>query len=237
MSRFDVDEAAARAIDHAHVITINRARVVRSLEELDAACHVDGLLQPMPSAFYASRDRMELAYWALQRGYYSLPTTELVDWLRPHVEGERAIEIGAGHGALGRALGIPVTDAKVSDRPDVRAYYEKIGQGLVLYPPDVEKLTAAEAAEKYQPSVILGAWITWKYDPLHHDRGGNTFGVDERKLYRKPFVVKYIHVGHERVHARSPMLALPHASFELPFLWARSLDPLNVVRVWTKGKS
>lgn len=226
-----VDFNYAGAIADAQILALPRPEA-EVVAELDAACLKDGLLQPMPAAFYASRLQVELAAWCVRRGFYCLPTTELIDWLREQIAGDTAIEIGAGNGAIGRALGIPITDSRQQEHPELRRHYEAIGQGVTHYPPDVEKLTAMEAAEKYRPSVIIAAWVTWRYNPNLHRRGGNAQGVDELKLFAKPFVDRYIHIAHERVHARSPLRDVPHTVHRHPWLFARPMDPLNVVWDW-----
>ncbi len=225
---FNSLDAASKGV----IIPFDPERIDAALAELDAACLAGGVLQPMPSAFYASRDPSELAAWAIANGFYCLPTTELIAWLREQIAGETAIEVGAGHGAIGRALGIPVTDSRQQERPEVAELYRGMGQPPVRYPADVEALTALEAAEKYRPRVIVAAWTTWRYDPRNHDRGGNVNGIDESKLLGKRFLSRYIQVEHARVHARRPIQTRRHATHRLPFLWSRSVDRLDVVRVW-----
>jgi hypothetical protein len=216
----------------AAVLSIRRDREQPALDELDAACLVDGVLQPMPAAFYHGRDRQELSYWCLNRGFYCLPTVELIDWLRQRIEGETAIEVGAGQGTIGRALGIPITDSHQQSRPDIAQLYRQIGQVAVQYPPDVERLTAAEASQKYRPSVIIAAWLTWRYNPMRHEQGGNLHGVDETRLLAKPWLDQYIQIEHERVHRKRPIRGRRHVLHRLPFLVSRAFDDGNVIRVW-----
>jgi hypothetical protein len=225
---FNHDDAASRAV----LVPVVLERLDDAIGELDAACLVDGVLQPMPAAFYASREPSEVAAWCVARGFYCLPTVELIDWLREQIGDESAIEVGAGHGAIGRALGIPITDSRQQERPEVAATYRALGQPPVSYPADVETLTALEAVEKYRPSVVVAAWTTWRYDARAHHRGGNVHGIDESKLLGKRFVRRYIQVEHARVHARRPIQTRRHAAYTLPFLWSRSVDRLDVVRIW-----
>lgn len=123
------------AIADAQIIPLPRPED-EIVAELDEACVRDGMLQPMPAAFYASRLQVELAAWCVRRGFYCLPTVELIDWLRERIAGESAIEIAAGNGTIGRALGIPITDSRLQEHPDLRQHYESIGQGITHYPPD-----------------------------------------------------------------------------------------------------
>lgn len=71
-----------------------------------------GLLRVMPYDYYKQVPRDVLRYFAHQHAVYVFPTTEMVDWFRENMEGT-AIEIGAGHGALARALNIPATDSRM----------------------------------------------------------------------------------------------------------------------------
>ena len=59
-------------------------------------------------------------------------------------------------------------------------------------------------------------------------------GVDEGKLLGKASVLRYVHVGHERVQREKPILGRPHATYRVPFLHGRSLDREgHVVWVWS----
>lgn len=208
----------------------------RILAELDQACLDDlGRLKVMPADFYAGRTQLELSIWCVRRGFYCLPTSELIDWLRVRIEDERAIEISAGHGAIGRALGIPITDSRLHENPSIVRHYESIEQGVTRYPDDVERLTATEACEKYKPSIVIGAWVVHRYDPRQHDSQGGVQGVDEFSMLMKPFVTRYIHIGHRRVHGKKPLLRkLAPTEHALPGLYDRPSDPGAVVWEWVK---
>lgn len=218
------------------VAMLDASREADILSRFDEACLRDGLLQVMPAEFYAGERQNDISVWCVRRGFYCLPTLELVDFLRREIGTDSAVEIGAGHGAIGRALGIPITDSKQQERSDVAQLYGQLGQAPVMYPADVEKLTALEAMEKYRPSVIVGAWVTHRYDPKSPQRGGNVNGVDERKLLAKAYLQRYLFVGHERLHAKKPILARPHVTHEPGYLYSRAVDPLNVIWVWTSSR-
>ncbi len=225
------------AASAAQVIVANRPAIAA----LDAACIIDGKLQPMPSAFYELQDRQSLSAWCIIRGFYCLPTLELIDWLRERVGDElgpgqpSVIEVGAGHGAIGRALGIPTTDSREHEEPAMAAAIQAMRQGLTICPPDVEKATAAEAAEKYRPHTLIASWVTWRYNPMRHDDGGSDRGVDWRKMLAKPFLQRLIFIGHERIHAPMGIFDMPHETHRLPFLWGRPLDARNVVWIWGRS--
>lgn len=199
------------------------------LMELDLACMGGGLLRPMPAAFYAQYSQHDLSLWCVTRGIYCLPTTELIEFLGKEIAGKRAIEIGAGNGVIGRALGIPATDSRMQERPEIAEFYASIGQQVVTYGQDVDKLDAAEAIEHYQPEIVIAAWVTHQYDENDHHRGGNAFGIDEEAIAKR---ATYIHVGHERVHAQKPVLKIPHETHRIP-LWSRSFEAdENVIWIW-----
>lgn len=219
----------------ASVLDISRADDV--LARFDAACLVDGQLQVMPAAFYAEQAPNDLALWCFARGFYCLPTVELVEQVRELIDTDDAVEIGSGNGVLGRALGIPRTDSRMQERVDVATVYADAGQPTVEYGADVEKLTALEAVEKYRPRVVVAAWVTHRYKRERHALGGNMNGVDEGKLLEKPFVRRYVFVGHERVHANKPILARRHETFHMPGrLYSRTLDRRDVTWVWEPSK-
>ncbi len=154
-------------------------------EPLNSRYLVDGQLVAHPYCEYATVPQQVLAAWGRLRGYYCLPTTELVDWLRQRIAGRPAIEIGAGHGALGRALGIPATDSfQQKLDPETIAILRESKQPVVLYGSNVELLPAPQAIRKYRPTVVVAAWVTHRWHPKRHHIGGNALGVDEAAILR-----------------------------------------------------
>ena len=226
--------AAPYNYDGSRVALLDQSRREEVLSELDAACLVDGKLQAMPAAYYAGWSQNDLSLWCSLRGFYCLPTLELVEFVRDQIDCEDALEIGAGNGALGRAVGIPLTDSFQQEREDVRELYlEQLHQAVVPYGSDVERLTALEAVEKYKPTVVLAAWVTHRFIPARPKLRGNMNGVDESKLLQKKCVKKYIFVGHEHSHSLKPILHHPHTTHYLPYLYSRGFSGRNLVWVWT----
>ncbi len=205
------------------------------IARLDADCLKDGYLQPMPAEYYAAWPQDSLTMWCVRRGFYCLPTVELIEFLRTEVVPGATIEIGAGHGVIGKALGIPSTDSKMQERPEIVAMYQALKQTVVSYPPHVEKLSADEALDKYTPEVVIAAWVTHRYDPSRHDHGGNADGVDELSMICRPHVRRYVFVGHERVHEKKFLLDVPHSLCKPPFLFSRALDARNVIWIWDRS--
>jgi hypothetical protein len=199
------------------------------------ALGADGRLRVLPAAFWASTSALERAAFGMQTGLYSFPTLELVAYLRELIAGRAAIEIGAGHGVLAEALGIPGTDSYQQRLPRYRAVYEHIGQPIVPYGPRVQRMPASQAIRHYRPAVVIGCWVTHKYDPSQHERGGNEAGIDEADVLQHCTV--YVFVGHERVHKDKPIWRCRH-SIEFPaFVYSRAMpgDGRNFVAVFEGG--
>src|ERR1035437_1149875 len=182
----------------------------------------DGKLIIKSYEFYREVDKNELKYFMLKNGIYVLPTSELIDWLKQNIL-PNAIEIGAGNGAIGRALGIPTTDSLLQTDPIIRLYYESMGQPVMDYPSDIEKLDAEQAISKYKPDCVVGAFITHKYK--ESIGSGNAFGVEEENILSK--VQKYINIGNLITHREKPILKLPHVREHFYWLITRSVNQLE----------
>jgi hypothetical protein len=187
-----------------------------------------------PASFFKSLNYEHLIIWCHKHGIYCIPTTELIDWLKPHIVKDKTIEIGAGNGALGRALNIPITDScYMRNNEQVILTYTLIGQPLTKYPDDIIELDAIDAIKRYVPDVVIGSWITHKYNPEQHEREGNMFGVDEQFILDN--VKKYIMIGNESVHKHKPIFDKPFTTFKADWLISRSMRPdLNIIYIWEK---
>ena len=84
-----------------------------------------------------------------RRGIFQLPTAEwagaLAETLLP-LGAERILEVGAGTGAMGRALAERGVAAHLTD---------PAGQG------DVERLGVREALGKHRPDLVLSCWLPY----------------------------------------------------------------------------
>lgn len=193
-----------------------------------------GHLCILPSAAYQSFDPIKLRLWCHNNGIYCLPSMELIEWLKKEIEGHKTIEVGAGNGAVGRALGIPITDACLMDKKEIAKHYKMTGQPVTKYPSDIIRCDALAAVRSFKPDCIIGCWITHKYNPAEAWREGNKYGIDERILIKK--VKKYIMVGNLHTHCDKPIFDSPHDKFSFPWLWSRSHDQsLNRIFVWNNG--
>jgi len=193
-------------------------RGVRELEPdvLDAR----GRMKVLPASFWAETTYEERALFGHRQGIYSFPTVELVEELSALIAGRRAIEIGAGHGVLAEALGIPATDSKQQNRAKYRAIYELTGQPPVKYGRNVTQLDARAAVRRYRPEVVIGCWVTHKYDPRRHWASGNEAGIDEADVIANTGL--YVVIGNERVHASKAIWDLPHRVTHAAFLYSRA---------------
>ncbi|MDD3473382.1 MAG: hypothetical protein PHS86_11410 [Syntrophaceae bacterium] len=197
---------------------------------------LDGLyLKLLPASTYYDLDRTHLRVWANTRARYGFPTVELIQWLKDKFGGRFAIELGAGAGDLGYHLGIIQTDSFMQHRPELKAFYEAIRQGITHPPDDVYEYDALEAVEGLRPKVPVASWLTQlvSAEECKPETHGSVYGADEEAIIAK--VEMYIHIGNEGSHAQKKALALPHEEFHFPWLVSRSSDwSKNVIYVWGK---
>jgi len=179
----------------------------------------NGIMQPVPADFYRETTAIERALFGQKQGIYGFLTFELIDWLRDRIGGRKAIEIGAGHGALAAALEIPATDSKMQDDPKIAAWYAAHGQPTVTYGRNVEKLDAKAAIRKHRPEVVIASWVTHKYRPARHYAGGNAFGVNEEEVIAK---CEYIFIGNTQVHSGKSIWEIPHEIIHPDWLFSRA---------------
>lgn len=193
----------------------------------------DGLLRVLPAREYERVPRPLLMLWAMELGYHLLPTQELVDWLRSEVGGGTAIEICAGHGVLGRALGVPCIDWNVARRfPWVAAMYAAQGQPTPVVGSHCEELEAMEAVAKYRPDVVFGGYVTQRQYPGEPTtKAGSAYGVDERSLLRH--VRKYVVIGSRTTHGGKRIWQDRARDFCPSWVVSRCPDPSDqVIVVW-----
>jgi hypothetical protein len=193
----------------------------------------DGHFRILSAQAWRNTTQTERSLLATKHALYVLPTTELVARLKELIGDRHAIEIGSGNGVLAAALDIPATDNHMQEWPRYRAIYAAMGQPTIEYGANVETLDALEAVKKYQPQVVLAAWVTHKYEATRHDNGGNEVGVPEEAVIDQ--VESYILVGHTAVHRHKSIWKLPH-SIEYPdWLYSRALtDGRNFIAVWSR---
>lgn len=180
----------------------------------------DGRLKVLPASFWAETTPDERAMFGVRHGLYGFPTLELVEYLGNLINGRSAIEIGAGSGVLCEALGIKGTDSYQQREPKYRAFYELHSQPIVEYGPNVEKIDARTAVKAFKPQVVIGSWVTHKYDPRRAFAGGNEAGVDEVPIIRR--VETYVLIGNQKVHSNTPIWNLPHSIVYPDWVYSRA---------------
>lgn len=180
----------------------------------------DGRMRILPASYWAETTMRERVLFGHRHGVYSFPTVELVDHLRGMIGDRTAIEIGAGHGVLAEALGIPATDNRMQEDPHYAAIYAAIRQPPVRYGPNVIQCHASQAVRRFKPQVVIGCWVTHKYDPNRHAAGGNEIGIDEIDVLLH--CEQYIIVGNEHVHSGKKLWDLPHHIEYPAFAYSRA---------------
>ncbi len=202
------------------------ARIIepKDTTALEKILFKDSLLQVLPFSEVQNFDEMELLNVMFKHGIYVLPTQELIDFLKTEIKGV-AIEIGCGLGAIGRALNILITDSLLQTQPEIKAYYEALGQPVINYPDDVIQITADQALKRYKPNTVIGAYITHKYNGVD----GNAFGVNEQNILLGR---KYINIGNDNVHSSKPITKYLHETFRFDWLVTRSEKSKNHIKIW-----
>lgn len=206
-----------------------------NVDYIDEILLADGKLQVVPAFALERLPKYHLAIWGNKRGVYCFPTTELISWLHEKIGGRSAIEICSGTGVIGRALGIVSTDSYIQTTPDMMNLYAMYGQQPIFPPEDVRKFEANEAVDYYKPKVVLGSFITQKYQPGDEEAkiGSSVYGVDELALI--PKIETYIAIGNTNTHGSKRALSLPHERFHFPWIYTRSLSPEhNEIVIWNK---
>lgn len=179
-----------------------------------------GRFQILPADYWAATTVEERALLGHRTGMYSFPTTELVAHLRELIGGRTAIEVGAGNGVLAQALNIPATDNKQQLMPRYRTLYDAHGLALVPYGENIIEMDASHAVRYFRPAVVIGCWVTHRYDPTAHHLGGNEIGLDEPDLLHH--CEEYVMVGNEDVHKDKPVWSSPHEISYPPFVYSRA---------------
>lgn len=208
-------------------------RILNANLELPDLLDGDGFLKILHDEEYDHIPPGALRLWCHKYARYGLPTVELLCWLKERIVGRKAIEIGAGSGDLARALGIPATDNRMQEWPEIRWHYELTGQPVIHYPDFVQNLDALDAVRQYQPEVVVASWVTEWIDPNlpPPEHGGNAWGVKEDEILAMG--CDYILIGNQKIHGSKKIIAEPHEEFVLPFLRSRATYPaLDRVWVW-----
>lgn len=216
-----MQSALQAALPHS-ATTVLDTRNLRDLrpDVLDA----DGNLRILPASYWRGTTQHERALLGHHTALYGLPTLELVAWIKDYIGGRSAIEIGAAHGLLAQALGIPATDSYQQADPAMAAYYALMGQATVRYGAHVERLDALQAVAKHRPQVVVASWVTHKYLMIRNEAGGNAMGVDEEALLDSG-IEAYVFIGNSVTHKHKSIWTRPHRFIEQDFVYSRAAQP------------
>lgn len=194
----------------------------------------NGQLKLLSYREYEKYSSDNLRYFCWLNARCGIPTVELVDYLKSIINGRTAIEIGSGHGDLGRYLNIPLTDSRMQEEPEIKSFYYRIGHPTIKYPEDVEKLEALEAVKKYKPQVVIASWVC-PYSPHDTTYGSSPRGIEEDKLLE--LVDTYIMIGNLVTHGDKPIRKLKHQEINEKFIISRATNPENNrIFIWDKEK-
>jgi len=189
-----------------------------------------GLVQPVAAEALKDIQEDHLKYWCVLNAIYQIPTLELIAFLKEFIGDKTAIEICAGKSGIGRALGIRATDSWMQTKGEIALYYKMLGQVPITPPDYVEKIDANDAVKKYDPDIVLGAFVTQRW-LNEQDEEANMYGPLEEEWLDAGKI--YIHIGNQSTHGKKRILSRPHISYKLPYLRSRAIDESkNVVWVW-----
>jgi hypothetical protein len=186
----------------------------------------DGRIKVLPSAVLAKIPIDLLQWYCVTHGVYGIPSVELIEHLRELLPPEDSIEIGAGNGVFGRALGLRMTDSFQQLSVEGRAadMLRHAQQVPVQYGSDVEKLDALAAIRTYKPKHVFGSWVTHKYRPERHELGGNEEGIDDLAVCRK--IETYVVYGNDKVHfAKTKLLEEARQAKKIKFDFKKIYSP------------
>jgi hypothetical protein len=118
----------------------------------------DGYLQILPEEVYEQFTQSELAHWAVSMGYWIYPTQELIDAITSIMEFP-GLEICAGTGILGRALGIKSIDLKLSKYKFYRDLFRNNNMAEPNYGPWVVEGEAGKTIKDDKPTTVVGSYV------------------------------------------------------------------------------
>ncbi len=212
------------------------ASIINKKEVTDISSELlmdNGKMKLLPAEAYKKLKWEDFRTFCHFNGRYGIPTVELVEFIKKVIDGRDAIEIGSGAGDLGYHLGIRMTDSKIQQDPCVALQYQAMGQPVIKYPDDVEKIDALYAVKKYRPKVVVSSWIT-PYSPKQRKYNTSPHGVREPEILAR--VSTLIIVGNLDIHGDKPILKSPHRKLSYPWIVSRAKNPENNrIFIWTRS--
>jgi len=210
----------------------------RKIERCDVS-HIENNVIPnsefqlLNASYYEALSTNELAFFAWKHAFYTVPTIELITFLKEQIgEEKNVLEIGAGNGFLGKALNIKCTDNKMQDDPIVKLSYRTTNQPTIIYGANVEKIDAESAVKKYHPNIVIASWVTQKYSKFKEI--GNPYGPDLREIVKN--CQKFIFIGNDDTHGWFEIFGLPHRTIKVDGYISRAIKPKNnYIYIWYRN--
>lgn len=196
----------------------------------------NGDLKVLPAKFYKQFSQVDIGAFCAHKGYYSLPTEEMLNFLRNELSNkEKAIEIASGNGVYSRELGIVGTDSYVQKlNAKVRLHYSKMQQAIVPYGSNVKPLEAMEAVKKFKPHTVIVAWGTHKFNRKKPLEEGYDYGIDFEKIMAYPSVQKIILIGDLEIHKFNPVHKNATRIIQEDWIVSRSMRDQNAIIIYEK---
>lgn len=200
------------------------------VKHIEESVMQDGELKIVNASYYQALSNDELSNFALKHALYTIPTIELINFLKEEIGDEQnVLEIGSGNGVLGKALSIKCTDNKLQDDPLIKMRYMSISQPTIRYGHNVEKIGAEEAVKKYRPFIVIASWVTQQYCPFK--KIGNEYGPNLKEIVKN--CQKFILIGNDNVHGWFEIMDLPHRKIKVDGYISRATNPeKNYVYIW-----
>lgn len=239
IARTEMAQAQSYADYHRHRIEVIDPSDVAPIGEMAAVLNgPQGSIQVLPTATYLQWGVLSLRYWANQYGVFSVPTTELAEWLAERlghycVPLKSVHEIGCGNGALAKRLGFPCSDAR--NNQAAQAISQSLGGQHAKPPRWVSTREGTAAAIQYRPKVVLAQWVTaGGGTPGDISDGRNGYGPDYRQILKH--CDQLIYIGNDAVHGDSLDKALPPCDIlyqDMSWLLSRSANQKqNFIKIW-----
>lgn len=208
------------------------------LKPLESLLIKDGRIIPVPFEELKQFSQEQISVFCHKHAVYQVPTIELIDFLKEEIGDSPVIEIGAGNGCMGRALGIKMTDNFMQTWEDIKIIYAMTRQPVINYGTDIEEIDAINAVKKYKPKTVLANWVTHLLK--EGMTAGNMYGVEEELLFENG-VDKYIHVGCDTMSTGHPMKPIlnkyPVKKLQFPWLVSRSMSrDKNTIYIFSSGR-
>lgn len=193
----------------------------------------DGRIKLLSAEEFRKVPHNDLRVWMHKRARYSLPTLELVEWLKKRIGGRKAVEVGCGNGDLYHHLGIPGTDSCGQRNPAVRVWYALHGQIPTNPREEVIPLSAEQVVLDLKPKVVVASYLTRKFIEGKDVEGkaqASVMGAVEENIIMDCDC--YIHIGNQNSHGEKTILSQEHEEFTFPWLVTRGDPSKDVIYVW-----